>query len=248
MRSQPQPVTGASIVCCSGERSAPAVWEVAELFDPALRVFTFRLGPAGGRRGLEGRRRRRAPPLAWYVNGQLAPDLQLRRGLHYSFKVYGGNDPHSASEYHPLVVTDEPEGGLERLPEAAQRAARVLAGAHVTRRGRLAPAAAGPLCVARHAAGADRRRDDDFATFRAFNRSLQWRCAAAPPAELLVAPNSSWPDRVYYNSFAHAGMGGRVFVVDKHRRNIGRSAAPRRPPARPALLAALLLLAARLCR
>lgn len=63
------------------------MWEVAELFDPALRVFTFRLGPAGGARGLVGRRLKQSPPLAWYVNGQLAPDLQLRRGLQYSFKV-----------------------------------------------------------------------------------------------------------------------------------------------------------------
>lgn len=73
---------------CSGTRSAPAAWEVAELFDPALRVFQFRLGPSGARRGLAGRAGRgAAPPLAWYVNGQLAPDLQLRRGLVYSFKV-----------------------------------------------------------------------------------------------------------------------------------------------------------------
>lgn len=56
-------------------------------------------------------------------------------------QVFGGNDPHSATEYHPLVVTAEPDGGLERLSEAAQRAVRVLAGVHVTRRGRLAPTA-----------------------------------------------------------------------------------------------------------
>lgn len=140
-------------------------WDVAELFDPALRVFQFRLGPSGGPRGLAGRGPAAAPELAWYVNGQLAPDLQLRRGLTYSFKVshahrpplpvgvvsksfityhrqvFGGNDPHSANEYHPLIVTAEPTGGLERLSEAAQRAARVLAGVHYTRRGRLAPTA-----------------------------------------------------------------------------------------------------------
>lgn len=101
--------------------------------------------------------------------------------------------------------------------------------------------AAGPLCAARHAAGADRRRDDDYATFRAYNRSLEWRCGAEPPAELLVAPNSTWPDRVYYHSFSHAGMGGRIYVVDKHRRNIGRAASRAARPARAALLPAALL-------
>ncbi|XP_047035806.1 protein Skeletor, isoforms B/C [Helicoverpa zea] len=239
------PPTNDCVPFAVASRAAPTPWEVAELFDPALRVFTFRLGPAGGARGLPGRPLRHSPPLAWYVNGQLAPDLQLRRGLQYSFKVYGGNDPHSATEYHPLIVTAEPVGGLERLGEAAQRSARVLAGVHTTRRGRLAPTAAGPLCRARPAPGADTRRDADYATFRAYNRSLVWDCPAAPPAELLVAPNSTWPDRVYYHSFSHAGMGGRIYVVDKHRRNIGRtSAAPPSPLApRVAALLALLLAA-----
>lgn len=131
-------------VRCSASRAAPTPWETAKLFDPALRVFHFRLGPAGGRRGLAGRAHRAAggaPALAWYVNGQLAPDLQLRRGLQYTFRVWGGDDPHSAAEYHPLVVTAAPAGGLERLPAAAQRAARLLAGAHFSRRGKLTPTA-----------------------------------------------------------------------------------------------------------
>lgn len=90
--------------------------------------------------------------------------------------------------------------------------------------------------MARHKAGADRRRDDDYATFRSYNRSLEWRCPPAAPAELLVAPNSSWPDRVYYHSFSHAGMGGRIYVVDKHRRNIGRTTSPAARPAPPGLV------------
>lgn len=72
----------------SGSRTAPVAWDTAQLFDPALRVFRFTLGPAGGERGVAGRGAAHAgAPLAWYVNGQLAPDLQLRRGLQYSFEV-----------------------------------------------------------------------------------------------------------------------------------------------------------------
>lgn len=83
----------------------------------------------------------------------------------------------------------------------------MLAGARsaASARSDRALSAAGPRCVALHAAGADRRRDDAFATFRAFNRSLQWDCPAARPVDLPVAPNSSWPDVVYYNSFTHDG-------------------------------------------
>lgn len=55
--------------------------------------------------------------------------------------MWGGSDPHSAAEYHPLVVTAAAGGGLERLPAQAQKAARVLAGAHLSRRGKLTPTA-----------------------------------------------------------------------------------------------------------
>ncbi|XP_063541866.1 protein Skeletor, isoforms B/C [Cydia strobilella] len=237
-----------------GSSSAPTPWETAELFDPALRVFSFSPGPAGGARGVAGRGAAGGgaageggggggAPLAWYVNGQLAPDLQIRRGLHYTFKVFGGNNPHSAHEYHPLIVSVDPRGGLEQLPEAAQRAVRVLAGVHYTRRGRLTATAAGPLCLASHAAGADPRRASDFATFRAFNRTLQWSCAAGPAAELQVAPNDTWPDLVYYNSFTHAGMGGRIFVVDRPKRNLnkkGNGAALAGASLAPLLLGALV--------
>ncbi|CAH2058938.1 unnamed protein product, partial [Iphiclides podalirius] len=236
-----------------GGREAVRPWERAELFDPALRVFRFALGPAGGARGLGGRgggggggggAPLAPPPLAWYVNGQLAPDLQLRRGLRYAFRVSGGDEPHSASLYHPLVVTAEPHGGLERLPDAAQRAVRVLAGARPTRRARLSPAAAGPLCLARRPPGADPRLDERFATFRAFNRSLRWSCEPGEPAALALTPDSSWPDLVYYHSFTHSDMGGRIFVVDKHRRNIARAAAPARRRGGLPALAALAALAA----
>ncbi|XP_068625732.1 protein Skeletor, isoforms B/C [Battus philenor] len=227
----------------AGERARVRGWERAQLFDPALRVLRFAVGPAGGAHGLQSRVPA-APSRAWYVNGQLAPDLQLRRGLHYTFKVSGGNEPHSATLYHPLVVTTEPHGGLERLPDAAQREVRVLAGARTTRRARLAPSAAGPLCSAERPPGADPRRDDEFATFRAYNRTLRWSCAPGEPASLALTPDSSWPDLVYYHSFTHPDMGGRIFVVDKHRRNVARGAAPRAIlSAGPLPLAALLVAA-----
>ncbi|OWR41526.1 hypothetical protein KGM_200563 [Danaus plexippus plexippus] len=117
-----------------GERPRPAGWERAQLFDPSLRVFRATLGPAGGERGLRSRPPAvsgdppASPHRALYVNGQLAPDLQLRRGLVYTFRVRAGDDPHSAALYHPLVITDEPHGGLERLADGAQREVRVLAG------------------------------------------------------------------------------------------------------------------------
>ncbi|CAG9134832.1 unnamed protein product [Plutella xylostella] len=67
--------------------------------------------------------------------------------------------------------------------------------------------------------------DDDYASFRAFNRTLSWSCREGAAAVMEVAPNTTWPDVVYYHSFTHAGMGGRIFIVDRHKRTIGKKSA-----------------------
>lgn len=113
--------------------------------------------------------------LAWYINGQLIPELYLRRGLTYSFRVHGGNNPHSPNLYHPLIITDEPHGGYDRLSDSAQSKVRVLAGVEFTRRGRPRPTSVGPLCLSKHN-GRDRRLDDDFPSFKKFNRTLVQVC------------------------------------------------------------------------
>jgi len=79
--------------------------------------------------------------LAWYVNGLLVPELYLRRELTYSFQVEGGNDPHSPTHYHPLIITDEPIGGYEQMTEEQRKNIRVLAGVEFTRRGQPRPTA-----------------------------------------------------------------------------------------------------------
>lgn len=35
---------------------------------------------------------------------------------------------------------------------------------------------------------------------------------------LVISPNSSWPDLVYYHSFTHANMGWKIHVVDSYTR------------------------------
>lgn len=71
----------------------------------------------------------------------LAPELWLRRGLTYNFKVYGGNNPHSAELYHPIIITDEPRGGYDKLNDESQSKVRVLAGVEYSLRRRPVPTA-----------------------------------------------------------------------------------------------------------
>lgn len=79
--------------------------------------------------------------LAWYINGFLTPEIWLRRGLSYVFHVYGGNNPHSAEYYHPLIITDDPHGGFDKLTDEQQSKIRVLVGVEYSRRGRPRPTA-----------------------------------------------------------------------------------------------------------
>lgn len=198
------------------------VWEQAKIFDRSVRTFNAVLGPAGGLKGYEGLTGHVSNGMAWYLNGFLIPELYLRRGLTYSFKVRGGNNPHSPEYYHPMVITDEPRGGFDRLSEARQSEIRVLAGVEFTRRGRPKPTAAGPLCIGKYPRNYDRRLDDNFLTFKKFNRSLTFECQEGEPGILEITPNITWPDVVYYNSFTHANMGWKIHIVDNYVRSGAR--------------------------
>ncbi|XP_057340960.1 protein Skeletor, isoforms B/C [Microplitis mediator] len=190
-------------------------WEKLDIFDRSIRTFKGTIGPSGGKKGYQGMTGHTSMGYVWYINGLMAPELYLRRGLTYSFRVYGGNNPHSPNFYHPLIITDEPHGGYDRLSDVAQSKVRVLAGVEFTRRGRPRPTAVGPLCVSKHG-DRDRRLDDDFKSFQKFNRTLIHTCESGDGGVLEVTPNSSWPDTVYYNSFTHANMGSKIHVVDAY--------------------------------
>ncbi|KAL1497150.1 hypothetical protein ABEB36_008156 [Hypothenemus hampei] len=189
-------------------------WNKAQIFDKSVRVFIGTIGPSGGINGYQAITGHTSTALAWYINGYLAPELWLRRGLTYVFKVNGGNNPHSAEYYHPMIITDDPHGGYDRLTDLAQSKVRVLAGVEYSRRGRPRPTASGRLCLSEHGVDQDRRLDDDFESFKKFNRTLKWHCESGEPGLLEFTPNSSWPDVVYYNSFTQANMGGKIHVID----------------------------------
>lgn len=53
----------------------------------SIRTFDAILGPAGGRRGYQGLTGHVSNGLAWYINGYMIPEIWLRRGLTYAFRV-----------------------------------------------------------------------------------------------------------------------------------------------------------------
>ncbi|KAG5673657.1 hypothetical protein PVAND_003685 [Polypedilum vanderplanki] len=194
------------------------IWEPVHIFDKNLRLFNATLGPSAGKKGYLGITKHVANSLSWYINGALAPELYMRRGLTYAFKVRGGNNPHSTEYYHPLIITNEPIGGFDKLSDSKQKEIRVLAGVEFTRRGRPKPTVAGPLCLLKYPENYDRRLDDNFMTFRKFHLSLIRECEGNEAATLEITPNSSWPDTVYYNSFTQRNMGWKIHIVDNFAR------------------------------
>lgn len=198
------------------------VWEQPKIIDSSLRMMTATLGPSGGKKGFQGLTGLPSPGLAWFINGYLIPEIWLKRGITYVIHIYGGNNPHSSQYYHPFVITDEPNGGYDGMTDVAQKHTRILAGVQYTLRRQARPTSAGPLCL-RERKGFDRRLDDNFLSFKEFNKSLDMRCEPGDPAVLEFKPNSSWPDIVYYHSFVQSNMGWKLHIVDKF--STGRNSA-----------------------
>lgn len=57
--------------------------------------------------------------IAWYINGVLAPELVVQRGVNYTFVVTGGTDPNDPTNYHPFYITNSSSGG--RLANTAEQ-------------------------------------------------------------------------------------------------------------------------------
>ena len=50
--------------------------------------------------------------IAFYIDGKLAPLLQLRRNVTYTFIVEAGDDPNDVPNYHPFYITNSQDGGI----------------------------------------------------------------------------------------------------------------------------------------
>ncbi|RXG58005.1 Protein Skeletor, isoforms B/C [Armadillidium vulgare] len=158
-----------------------------------------------------------ATGMAWYIDGYLVPELHLRRDTTYRFYVYGGSNPYDPANYHPLIITDEPNGGFSQLKSNKKSEVRIFAGVERSVRGDLRPMRGGDLCIWKHPENVDRRRDADYKTFVDFRNSLTLACGGdgdPKPGILELTPNRSWPDLLYYNSWTGENMGWKLHILD----------------------------------
>ncbi|XP_053202409.1 protein Skeletor, isoforms B/C-like [Panonychus citri] len=189
-------------------------WGPLRVFNQSLTTFYARLGVPGGIRGHASLTGATSPGLVWYINGLMAPTLFVKRGRTYLFRVEGGSNPHNARYYHPLYITDDPMGGLDKMKEEDRKRRHVYAGIEYDRKGRPTPTASGRLCLWDYPNSMDARKSDNFHTFIQFRNKLNYTCETGSGGLLQWTPNSSTPDVVYYQSFTQRNMGGKIFVLD----------------------------------
>ena len=189
-------------------------WGPLRLLNRTLTTFYARIGDAGGAKGYLGSTGSGSPGIVWYMNGLLAPILYVKRGRTYNFRVEGGNNPYNAHLYHPLYITNDPNGGFVEYTEAERKKYQVYAGIEFDRKGRPSPTSAGRLCAWLPPDGFDKRKADNLHSFIQYRSALNYTCEDGNAAILQWTPNSSVPDLVYYQSYTHRNMGYKIVVLD----------------------------------
>ncbi|RWS12508.1 protein Skeletor: isoforms B/C-like protein, partial [Dinothrombium tinctorium] len=207
-------IQNADFVLQTMQSSKMKPWGPLRVFNQTSTTFYARLGVSGGSRGYYGITRTESPGLVWYINGLLAPVLYVKRGKTYTFRVEGGNNPYNSYAYHPLYITDDPNGGYIKYTESERKNIQVYAGIEFDKKGRPSPTTAGRLCIWSYHSESDQRKADNFNTFIQFRSSLNYSCERGLPAILQWTPNASTPDVVYYQSYTQRNMGWKIFVFD----------------------------------
>lgn len=193
---------------------AKSRWSPLEIKNPLVTNLSVSLGPSGGQMGYEAFTGNPSQQLAWYVNGLLAPEIYLKRYQKYRFTVEGGNDVFSALYNNPFYISNDPEGGYDRLTPLEQKRVRIYAGVNFDRKDVHNPFVSGRLCTWENRS-LDLRLMDQFPNFLKFRQNLRYRCDGGNPGILEWVPNKTTPDVVYYQSYKHPYMGWKIYIVDQ---------------------------------
>lgn len=181
------------------------------LFNGENTDLDFKLGPPGGKSGFSSWWYPKVPnELVFYVNGILAPELQLQADVNYTIKIQAGSDPKGI--FHPLWITDD----FDTLPEESVLQ-KSLDDRHTTYFGpsKMNETAnyVGKLCLysAKKSLVAE-----NFSNFYTYSKYLQLKCADGPATYLKWNPSKeSIGKKLYYQSYTTSNMGGRIKILEK---------------------------------
>ncbi|XP_014666234.1 PREDICTED: protein Skeletor, isoforms B/C-like isoform X2 [Priapulus caudatus] len=185
-------------------------WEPSIISGKDTNEFTIQLGPSGGSQGYTAITGELSWGIAFYVNGMLIPELVLKRGETYRFRVETGNNPSSPAEYHPVYIADDATGGYAQRSDAERSQLQIYFGIDAS--GNPVPEAAGTLCEFMSGDG----DPENYATFEAYKEAeLSLNCHRPRKAGVFTwTPDSSTPDLVYYQCYQHRYLGWKIHVVD----------------------------------
>ncbi|KAF6018950.1 hypothetical protein EB796_022771 [Bugula neritina] len=173
-------------------------------------VFTVEIGQAGSEQGYKALTGLPSWGIAWYVNGILIPELHLKRGVSYTFRVGGGTDPKEGSKYHPLYFTNDVEGGYNQTGNGTIYPGKVD--------GNAMQYAVGGYCEWKLRSSAVARLDSGFIypCFETFQKDLYLDCDnTGEYTDFVFTPDSSTPDLLYYQCYTHKSLGWKVHVYDE---------------------------------
>ncbi|KAM8703020.1 hypothetical protein ACLKA7_005376 [Drosophila subpalustris] len=191
------------------DESGPKPWPTRKI--QGERKFRAVIGPTGGKRGYTAITGGASWGIAWYINDLLIPEITVERGLTYEFVIEGGNDPTQPARYHPLYITDSPEGGLGQKTGLEARKQTAYAGVDYDEDGNPTPTAAGRYCEWEHRTV---DRSAEIATFEEYKSTLVFKCEDGEPGYMNWTVPMDAPDLLYYQCFTHNNLGWKINVVD----------------------------------
>merc|ERR1711892_382362 len=180
-------------------------------------VFYLQIGPAAARRGNQGLGQYGQ---AWYVNGDVAPDLYLVKGQKYTFIVEGGLGTDQDGTIHPFYLTSDNEGGYGTKSDYEAKMEEAYGGMSLDRDGLPAPSIMGRLCQWK-----SRRAPPTFATYQDFKADLKVECQeTGNPGVLRFKADYDMPGLMYYQSFSEKLLGGKIHLLDQCHETLKSSA------------------------
>ncbi|KRY58447.1 Protein Skeletor, isoforms B/C [Trichinella britovi] len=191
---------------------------VTLLGKPPRNNFTFQLGPPGGLRAYESWAKAKPGEFVWYVNGYMAPELWVQRGVTYKIRVEGGDDSVLERFFNPLYISDDPYGGYSKLTDDDRQQITVYAGLNkqnlpLDGSDTTEEKSYGRLCrfINRHPEIIPDRLD----SFLEYRKNLVLRCLKNSPGIFYWTPDDRTPDVVYYQSYTNFNMGWKIIVTDE---------------------------------
>ncbi|ALC47592.1 CG34355 [Drosophila busckii] len=191
------------------DESGPRPWPTRKI--QGVTKFRASIGPTGGKRGYSAITGTPSWGIAWYLNDQLIPEITVERGNTYEFIIEGGNDPAQPARYHPLYITDSPEGGLGQKAGLEARNQKAYAGVDFDSDGNAIPTGLGRYCEWEHRTV---DRSSEIETFEEFKDTLVFNCEDGEPGYMNWTVPLNAPDLLYYQCFTHNTLGWKIHVVD----------------------------------